>query len=138
MTDPLITATDMAEFREMAEGVMFDTCTITRVTGTETDDDGAIIPTRVTVYEGKCKIQSTVPQESNPEAGGHTFTTDRLRLDLPVARTADDYKPQIGDLATITAAMFDPHLIGAELRVVALLHKSMATAYRLATTNEEA
>lgn len=136
MTEPIITAADMAEFRAMTEGMMVDTCTITRIIGEPIDDDGAVTPERETAYEGKCKVQSLDPQEATPEAGGHTFTIQRMRVDVPVAKTVEDYKPQIGDQVTITTSELDPHLVGTKYRVAALLHKTRATAYRLAVTNE--
>jgi hypothetical protein len=122
--------------RRAAERRMKDTCTIRRVTGSSTDDDGVVTPTLDVVYVGKCKVQVDEGQEANPEAGGHTFTIQRLRVDLPVARTVEDYKPLIGDIPTIDTAHADPHLAGQEYRVVKLLHKTEATAYRLAVTNE--
>lgn len=136
--NPLISSADMAEFRALAESNMVDSCTIRRKAGEETDDDGAVVPTYETVYEGKCKVQSTQTQESNPESVGHSSTIQRARVDLPVAKTVEDYKPQVGDLPLIDTATHDPHLAGTEFRVTALLHKTMATAYRLAVTDEVA
>lgn len=133
-----ITDADMIMFRQMAESMMADRCVIRRKIGQTIDDDGAVVTEYSIVYEGKCKVQSTETLDSTPDAGGHTFSIQRARLDVPVARTADDYKPQVGDVATIETAEFDPHLAGAALRVTGLLHKTRATAYRLAVTDEVA
>lgn len=139
MSEPLITAADMAEFRAMAESMMVDACTIRRKTGETIDEGGAVVPTHDTLYEGKCKVQSTESLDPrSPEVGGHSFTIQRLRVDVPVARSDEDYRPQVGDVAAIDAAAYDPHLVGQEFRVTGLLHKTMATAYRLAVTNEPA
>lgn len=119
--------------RELAESLMVDTCTIRRVTGTVTDPlTGIDTPTLATVYTGKCKVQTLDPQESNPDAGGHTYTIQRYRVDVPVGA----YRPLVGDAPTIDTATLDEHLEGRTLRVVALLHKSMATAYRLAASDD--
>ena len=48
-------------------------------------------------------------------------------MHVPVAA----FVPVVGHVITITAATIAPGLVGREYRVVALLHKSLATAYRL-------
>lgn len=127
----------MFEGRADAESLMLDDCTITRVDATApftTDANGVDHPTLVTVYSGKCKVQTLQAQETTPEVGGRLFTVQRARLDVPVG----GYAPQVGDVATLTSGTFDEYLFNRKLRVVALLHKSMATAYRLGVTDEAA
>lgn len=122
-------AAQLAESRADAESLMLDTCTIVRpgepVTDPVTDVVTAPGPT---VYAGKAKVQSLDPQERTPEAGGATFTVQRYALHIPVGA----YVPAIGDVATIATAAADANLVGRKYRVVALLHKTLATAYRLA------
>lgn len=121
-------AAQLAESRADAESLMLDACTIIRPTGTTTDPDtGDPVTTGPTVYTGKAKVQTYEAQESNPEAGGSVRTSQRYTLHIPVG----SYKPQVGDVATITAAVADQHLVGRKYRVAALLHKTLATAYRL-------
>lgn len=121
--------------RRLAEARMSDTVTVRRVASTTTDPmTGVDTPTLVTVYTGKARVQTYEAQEYTPEAGGHTFTVQRYALHIPVG----SYRPEIGDLATVDAAPLDPYLVGRALRVVALLHKSQATAYRLGVTDEVA
>lgn len=121
-------AAQLRESRADAESLMLDTCTISRPGEPATDPDtGEVTPGGSTVYTGRCKVQTYEAQESNPEAGSATFTVQRYTLHLPVAA----YMPRLGDVATIGTAALDPNLVGRKYRVVALLHKTLATAYRL-------
>lgn len=110
---------------------MVDSCTIGRG-----DDDGDLDPVTgqipvVEVYAGRCKVQTFEAYEQTPEAGEFDFTVQRYYVHVPVG----EYAPAVGDVVTIVSARLDPHLAGRKFRVVALLHKSLATAYRLAVTN---
>lgn len=122
--------------RAAAAKLMVDTCQVVRPAEQVTDrHTGQVYATAdVVAYEGPCKVQSFQPFESNPEAGAHTYTVQRYYVHIPVGA----YQPQVGDVVTITATAADPYLVGRVLRVVALLHKSLATAYRLAVTDEAA
>ena len=106
---------------------MVDTCTITVPGEGEPDPVTGDVP-RVTVYTGRCKVQSFDAQESNPEAAGTVYTVQRYRVDVPVG----SFRPVVGAEVTMGGVAFDPNLSGRKYRVVGLLHKSMATAYRLA------
>jgi hypothetical protein len=115
----------VAAGRRMAASRMFDVCMIHRP-GSEPDPlTGEAVAERV--WGGRCEVSTFEPQESNPAAGGASMTVQRYRLKVPVG----SYRPQIGDVATITRASQDPNLHGRKFRVVALLHKTSATAYRL-------
>jgi hypothetical protein len=108
---------------------MVDACTVRAVTGvTVNGTTGVSTPTYSTLYTGKCKVQSDSPRAANPDQGGTTMTVQRSRVDFPVG----SFTPAIGHVITITASDLDPGLVGRMFRVVALLHKSMATTYRLA------
>lgn len=114
----------LLELREHAESLMRDACTvqrpgdvIDRVTG---------VAQMTTVYDGRCKVQTYEGYEQNPVAGGHQFTVQRYRVDLPVGA----FLPEVGDVVTITAAERDQHLVGKDYRVSAPFNKTLATAYR--------
>jgi len=118
--------------REAAAELMTSSCTIVRKSKPDTDEDGDVTTPETLVYgtvaePGRCKVQTNEAQETTPEAGGATVTVQRYRLDVPVG----SYAPRIGDVATIRSNSRDPLLVGRKFRVVALLHKSQATAYRL-------
>jgi hypothetical protein len=114
--------------RRRAESLMLDTCTVEAITGVTTDPlTGEDTPAYAPVYTGRCKVQGLDPLERNPEAGGATYTVQRYRVDVPVGA----FVPAVGQRVTITAATLDPNLTGQTFRVVALLHKTAATAYRL-------
>jgi len=117
--------------RAAAERNMLDTCTVQAVTGSSVDPNtGAEVPTYALVYTGRVKVQSGATQESTPEAGGATLTVQRSEAHFPVGA----FVPAVGQVVTVTAAALDPLMAGLTFRVVALLHKSAATAYRLAVT----
>lgn len=135
----------MAEGRELAESLMLDTCTIGDLGVPDTDPDtGEVITPIVPLYPnpawpadhpwkaGPCKVQAWQSQESNPEAGGATLTVQRYQVHIPVG----SYAPEIGHVVEIATAALDPNLVGRRYRVVALLHKSFATAYRLAVEED--
>jgi hypothetical protein len=124
----------------MAVAQMLDTCTIGDLGEVATDpDDGAVTTPIVPVYpdpewpddhpwkHGPCKVQTWEAQESNPEAGGAVLTVQRYAVHTPVG----SFAPQIGHVVEIGTAALDPNLTGRRYRVVALLHKTLATAYRL-------
>jgi len=127
--------------RSVAEELMADTCTIGRPTGDPvTDPVTGVVSTPLTqVYpdpswpadhrwkHGPCMVQTYEAQEHNPEAGGATFTVQRYTVKVPVG----SFAPKIGDVIDMTTAGFDPNLVGRRYRVVALLHKTRATQYRL-------
>jgi len=116
--------------RRIAESLMLDAATVTSTSRTIDQTTGAEIVTSTQVYTGRVKIQSGATQESTPEAGGATLTVQRSEVHFPVGA----FVPAIGQVVTVTAAALDPLLIGRVFRVVALLHKSAATAYRLSVT----
>ena len=112
--------------RREAESLMVDECEVTRPGALVTDADGNVTPSSTPVYEGRCKVQQTISQASNPTAGEHSFTVQDSRVDFPV--TAGPLK--VDDVVTVTASALDPQLVGSEFRVTELFHKSMATAQR--------
>ena len=113
--------------RREAEALMVDACTVTRPGDPVTDPEtGDVTPSSTPVYTGPCKVQQTISQASNPSAGGHQFTVQDSRVDVPVSAGP----LAVDDVVTVTASVLDPQLVGAEFRVVELFHKSMATAQR--------
>jgi hypothetical protein len=78
------------------------------------------------VYAGPCKVQQTISQASNPEAGGHAFTVQDSRVDFPVSAGP----LLVDDVVTVTSSVLDPQLVGRVFRVIELFHKSFATAQR--------
>lgn len=113
--------------RLAAESLMLDACTVHRPGAPVMNPDtGAVTASLTLVYTGKCKVQRTVSQASNPTAGGHSFTVQDSRVDFPVS--AGPFA--VSDVVTVTASTLDPQLVGRVFRVVELFHKSYATAQR--------
>lgn len=105
---------------------MVDACTVQRPGPAVTDADGNVTPSLTPVYTGRCKVQQTISQASNPTAGGHQFTVQDVRWDTPVA--AGPFL--VDDVVTMTASVLDPQLVGRVFRVIETFHKSGATAQR--------
>lgn len=117
----------MPFLREHADSAMLDTCTVHRPGASVTDPDtGAVTPSLTLLYTGPCKIQQTLAQSSNPEAGGHQFTVQDTRWDTPV----DAGVFEVNDVVTIVDAVLDPQLTGRVYRVTDPFHKTGATAQR--------
>lgn len=120
----------LAAGRALALSLMVDECTVTRATGTlawDEDEGTETAGTATTVYTGPCKVQRQRIAPQDPEAGERMVTVEQVEIHVPVEAT----EPQIGDVATITSAVFDPALVGRQFRVAGLFHKSWATARRL-------
>ena len=109
--------------RRRALALMTDQCTVARkataavvdpVTGRESWPD-------VEVYRGRCKVQTYEAYESTPESGGHSYTVQRYRIDLPV--TAGPVTT--GDVITVTAYRH-------QFRVMGEMDKTHLTAQRVA------
>jgi hypothetical protein len=128
--------------RLAAEALMKDSVTISRPGSAVTDPATGNVAAGLTlVYAGKCKVQQTISQSSTPTAGGHSFTVQTARLDLPVSANG----VQVGDVAVAsfldTATYPDGTFPGADVypaaihearfRVIELFEKSYATAQRL-------
>jgi Family of unknown function (DUF6093) len=128
---------DIDEAREDAESVMLDVCTVGRPGTTVTDADGVVTTPMALIYPaavelaegnpGRCKVQQTISQANNPEAGGHIFTIQDARLDLPVSGGPF----QVNDVVTMTSSLKSPHLVGNVYTVAEIYEKSYPTAQRL-------
>ena len=110
----------LARGRRMAESLMVDACTINRITGTTTDENGYETPTYADPppYAGRCKIQTYEPHEQTPEVGGSSPTVQRYSLHVPIG--AGPF--EVGDVATVGARVF---------RIGGLHGKTFQTAQRL-------
>ena len=112
--------------RRMAERLMVDRWRVYRLDMDDVDPlTGEAV--RVTVYEGKGKLQSWEGYEQNTESVGHTSTIQRLSLHLPVT----EYRPQVGHVAVCVESL-DPNLVGTEYRISQdAPFKTFSTAYRV-------
>ena len=112
--------------RRMAERLMVDSWVIYKLDMNDVDPlTGEAV--RVTVYEGKGKLQSWEGYEQSTESVGHTSTIQRLSLHLPVT----EYRPQVGHVAVCVESL-DPNLVGTEYRISQdAPFKTFSTAYRV-------
>lgn len=121
--------------RALALRLMVDTCTIRRQTGVVTDPNtGVVTPTYQTVYTGPCKVQTFTNRELLKTGGEHQFIEQRYEIHIPITGTGIE----VNDLATVTAAEFDPDTVGRNYRVVALMNRTLSTARRLSVEEEVA
>lgn len=108
---------------------MVDRCVIRELSAWGEMDDATgerpEVPGAV-VYSGNCKVQTYEAHESTPDSGDHVFSVQRLALHLPAT-----VEVRVDQIATVTASVLDPHLVGRKFRVSAFLRKSFATANRV-------
>lgn len=123
--------------RRRAEAQMVDRCEIRGVptvgdmdpvTGLRPETPGALIyGPAVAPHFGRCKVQTYEAQESTPQSGQHVYSVQRYAVHIPATVNVP-----VGHTVTVTASVLDPALVGASYRVAGYLHKTMATANRLA------
>lgn len=109
---------------------MVDTCVIRGKStfGPMDDNIGQRVETvGAVVYEGRCKVQTYEAHESTPASGQHVWSVQRYTIHLPATAEVS-----VDCLVTVTASVLDANLVGRRYRVAAFLHKSMATANRIA------
>ena len=111
--------------REQAESLMFETAVASRPGEPFTDEDGVVITPSSVVYEGRCKLQTTVAQAASPVSAGHQFMVENLQLHFPVGAPV-----QTGDWAKLTASQLDDSNVGNAFRLVELARGSQRTAAR--------
>lgn len=97
---------------------MDTTATVDRPGETVTDAAGVVSTSFTRVYPtpaeleagnpGRCKVQQTISQASNPVAGGHIYTIQDARVDFPLS--AGPFL--VGDIITVTSSVNNPHLVG--------------------------
>lgn len=103
-----------------AERLMKDKAVITRTGEWIRDEKGFETPTTITVWEGKCKIQTYEPYEQVGESAGTTVVSQRYQVQIPVSARG----VQVGDVIEVKGY---PH----DFRVAGLHNKTFQTAQRL-------
>ena len=124
-------AAALPELRAHAESMMLDACTITGPGSAPVWDEATgewSTPGSATVYQGKCRVQRADGPPAGSQAGSADWSLNHVRVDLPVATST---AVREGHVVTITAAAFDPQLVGVVATVVGEHHKTLATARRL-------
>lgn len=123
-------AAALARGRALAESLMVDACTITRLTGETTNEDtGVVTPTTSTVYTGRCRVQqSQLGADSVPSDPGEAYVRlVAFEVQLPMSVLG----LRVQDVVTITASALDPDLVGRQFNILGLAHKTHATARRI-------
>lgn len=116
----------LPELRALAESLMTSTLRVTRL-DPATIDRRTGEGERVTVYEGRGKVQTYEPYESDRERVSGTVVVQRYHVHVPV--TAGPF--EVGDLVEVVASPTMPHAVGDVFRVAGLHEKSHQTAQRL-------
>jgi Family of unknown function (DUF6093) len=123
---------EVARGRRRAEALMLDSCTITRPgegKGTWNEATGTYDPPApVTVYSGRCKVQTRDVQVATTDVAGREAFIVEWRLDLPVVGSESVRE---GDTATITASALDAALVGLVLTIQGPHVGTAKTARRL-------
>ncbi len=118
-------AAALPRLRAQAESRMTAACTVDRSAG-DPDPVTGVAPS-APVWAGLCRVQTWEPHEAADEVAGRRRTVQRYAVHVPVGV----FTPAVDDVVTVTSSPEDPRLSGRRYRVVALLHKSASTAYRL-------
>lgn len=116
--------------RRAAEGLMTDTCTITRGGGDRVFDPptGEYVTTAgAQLYSGRCRVRPRDNADQVVEAGGQTVSLFPYVVSLPVSAVPF----AVDDLVTVTDSRLDPALVGVLLRVRQVNVGSQVTARRL-------
>lgn len=107
---------------------MFDTCVVRRATGENTVDGYKVTPVLQDVYTGICTLGSDRPHETPVVVGASSsLAKQRHIIKLPVA--AGPFL--VGDVATITASRFQPHLVGNKYRIAGPDERTHQTSQRM-------
>jgi hypothetical protein len=119
--------------RQLVERLMVETCTVVRKTGQTVGAGGVITPITTTVYTGKCRIVVRTRERlggSYTDVGEELRVLSRLELQVPISA------PELleADKVTITAATYDPQLVGKLYTVRDVMHKSYLTSRRVTIT----
>lgn len=116
--------------RKQAGLRMDSTCDITRVTGSHLDEaTGKMVDTLTVIYTGICRLRYISPRVFEVEAAGQMIAEQRPTLSIPVL--ADGSGDVLAnDMATITANLLDPAMVGVQCRIEARDSGTAATARR--------
>jgi hypothetical protein len=121
----------LPELRRQAESMMVDTCTVEYVNPDAEpgwdEGSGTSVPTYASRYTGKCRVQTTLTEPSNPDAGEREWTVESFTVSVPMSAVGFE----VGDRVTITTSAFDADLVGGVFTVTGLAHKTHMTARRL-------
>lgn len=114
--------------RAAAEALMVDACVIERKTGESTSTTtGVVTLTYTTLYTGKCRVQQRGTEtrvEDNAEQYDRML---RLEVQLPMSVIG----LSVDDRITVTASVNDADLVGRQVWIRHLAHKTHATARRV-------
>ena len=124
----------LLEGRALAEALMTSTCIITKDGDGEPEFDNGTgqyeDPDRVTVYEGKCRVQVRGDRtgSSEFETGDREVSTHEPELQLPIAGTG---AVSVDQQAKILTNPLDDSLVDRVFTIVGRLEKTHATMRRL-------
>ena len=114
--------------RAAAEALMVDACRIERKTVEATSTtSGAVTPTYLTLYEGKCRVQQHSTEARVEDSAEQYDRMLRLEVQLPMSVVG----LKVDDRITITTSALDADLVGRQVWIRQLAHKTHATARRV-------
>lgn len=119
----------LSRAQSAALALMVDAVIVKRLnpaTTTTNTDTGVITAAYTTIYTGPCKIQQRSGIARPATVGEAEVFVSRLELHVPVTVTGI----LSDDVATVTASVHDPDLVGRSFHVRELAHKTLASARR--------
>lgn len=117
--------------RRAAESLMLDSCIVSRPGGEPVWDENRgdyVAPAPVTVYEGRCKVQTRNVAVAEADAGEREIGVLAWEVHLPVDGTGGVTR---GDTVEVTAAALDSSLVGRQFTVSGPHVGTAKTARRL-------
>lgn len=105
----------VARGRRLAESLMPESVTVSRVTGQSVDGNGRTAPTWSVVYRGRAALGAATV--SAAESAGATLIAQQQVVKLPVS---DTFAPRDGDLVEFLTGS-TPHLVGVKMRCAGLV-----------------
>lgn len=118
----------LPQLRAQAESLMIDACTISGGTTSVFNEETFEYETvTAETYSGPCRLRFAATAVQDVEAAGQLLVVQRATLSLPIATSGAVLE---GHVATITACVNDPALVGRKFRIEGGHHQTFATARR--------
>lgn len=117
--------------RAEADALMIDECVIfSRTPGTEFNEEtGGYESAEATVYTGRCRFRAGTVGAQEIDVQGQQRIEQDATLSIPVDAPGSGGVDR-DHIARITKCVFDPALVGVEIRIITAHRQSLSTARR--------
>lgn len=124
-------ASALPTLRAEADALMVDECVIvSRSSGTVFyEETGNYESIDSPIYEGKCRFRAGTVGAQEIDVQGQQRVEQEATLSLPI-NAADSANVDRDHIARITKCVWDPALVGVEMRIITAHRQSLGTARR--------